>query len=148
MTAIAVEFRMTAYILPTIGGLFIGLAAMSLLASLGRVAGVSGIVWGAITGPDRQWRVYFVGGLIVGAWLLHTLSGMAIPAPPEAPLWLIVVAGLFVGIGTRIGSGCTSGHGVCGIGRRSARSLIATLTFISAGIITVFILRHVLGLGL
>lgn len=130
---------------PLAGGLLIGLASMALLATLGRIAGISGIFWGLMAGPDREWRGLFILGLIAGSAVLHTLTGKPLPAPPEAPLWLAALAGILVGIGTRMGSGCTSGHGVCGIGRLSIRSLVATLTFMSTGIITVFVTRHILG---
>ena len=136
---------MEPYIFPAAGGLLIGLASIGLLAALGRIAGVSGIAWGAISGPDRDWRILFIIGLIAGGALAHTLTGRPIPEAPTAPLWLAVVSGLLVGIGTRTGSGCTSGHGVCGIGRLSLRSVAATATFMIAGIITVFIVRHVIG---
>ena len=135
-------------VLPVAGGILIGLAAIGLLALLGRVAGVSGIAWGALAGPDREWRWMFVAGLILGASLLHSVTGLQLPAPPAGPLWLAGLAGLLVGMGTRTGSGCTSGHGVCGIGRLSERSVVATVTFMSAGIATVFVIRHLLGGGL
>ena len=136
---------MEAFIFPTIGGLLIGIASIGLLAGLGRIAGISGITWGAIAGPDRDWRLLFIIGLIAGAALAHTLTGKPIPDAPIAPVWLAVVSGLLVGIGTRMGSGCTSGHGVCGIGRLSLRSMVATGTFMIAGVVTVFIVRHVIG---
>lgn len=123
----------------------IGLSSILLLASLGRIAGISGIVWGSFTQPDSGWRWLFLVGLIAGGVLVHSVTGLPKPSASEAPAWLAVVAGLLVGIGTRMGSGCTSGHGVCGIGRLSLRSLVATVTFMGAGIITVFVTRHLLG---
>jgi len=130
---------------PIAGGILIGLASMGLLATLGRVAGISGIAWGALAGPDRDWRLLFLVGLVSGTALVHTVLDKPIPSAPNAPLLLAVIAGLMVGFGTRMGSGCTSGHGVCGIGRLSVRSLVATLTFMTTGLVTVFVVRHMLG---
>ena len=129
-----------------LGGVMIGAASIALLATIGRIAGISGIAWGAIAEPDRDWRILFVVGLIAGGALAHTALGQPIPAVPEGPIWLTVLAGLLVGIGTRMGSGCTSGHGVCGIGRRSLRSLVATATFVGTGAVTVFLMRQFGGL--
>lgn len=134
-------------LLPLIGGVIIGAASIGLLATMGRIAGISGIAWGALAGPDRDWRVLFVIGLIAGGALTHTALDKPIPLPAEGPIWLTLLAGLLVGIGTRMGSGCTSGHGVCGIGRRSLRSIVATATFMTAGVVTVFITHHLLGGG-
>ncbi len=133
------------FIEPIIGGILIGIASMALLATLGRIAGISGIFWGLIVGPDRDWRGLFLIGLIAGGGLLHSLTGKPLPDAPTGPLWLAALAGLLVGVGTRMGGGCTSGHGVCGIGRLSVRSIVATITFMTAGVVTVFITRHVLG---
>ena len=126
-----------------VGGILIGLASWLLLASLGRVAGISGIAAGALIptqgalAGERAWRWAFVAGLaVVGAGaaaLLHT------PAVATRPFALLVTAGLLVGFGTVLGSGCTSGHGVCGLGRRSVRSLVATLVFMGAGVVTVLV---------
>ena len=128
-------------IIPLAGGLLIGLSSLLLLLTLGRIAGISGIVWGAISDPDRSWRWQFVIGLVVGAFTIHALTGRPIPAPSETPLFMAVIAGALVGIGTRVGSGCTSGHGVCGIGRRSVRSIVATCIFMATGVVTVALLR-------
>lgn len=134
------------YNLPLIGGLLIGVASVILLLSLGRLAGISGIVWGAISAqPDNLWRWTFVAGLIAGSWLFHTLSGTPYPEPSQLQWWYAVVGGVLVGFGTKLGSGCTSGHGVCGIGRLSPRSIAATLTFMATGFVTVYLIRHVLG---
>ena len=131
------------------GGLLIGSAAMLLLFLNGRVAGISGITWAAVSGAsDRAWRWLFLLGLVIGPLVYHLMSGVPAPAPSAAPVGLLIVAGLLVGLGTRMGCGCTSGHGVCGLGRRSLRSLAATLTFMSTGIVTVYLLRHALGGGL
>jgi uncharacterized membrane protein YedE/YeeE len=134
------------YTTPLIGGLLIGATAVALLLLLGRIAGIAGIVWGAVSAqPDNAWRWLFIAGLIAGPVLYHTLSGAPDPAPSPLPWWQAVLGGALVGFGVRLGSGCTSGHGVCGIGRLSPRSLVATLTFMLTGMATVYLIRHVLG---
>jgi uncharacterized protein len=126
-----------------IGGMLIGLAAAMFALLNGRVAGISGVLGGLfrpIRG-DIGWRVAFIGGL-VGASLLYRLFA-ALPAVQiDASYIALIVAGLLVGVGTRYGSGCTSGHGVCGLSRLSPRSLVATLSFMGAGFATVFVVRH------
>lgn len=131
------------------GGVLIGLAAALMVVLLGRIAGISGIVgnllqpatWGSV--KQWGWRVAFVVGMVaapvVWQWFAP-LPAMEMPANP----WVIVLAGLLVGFGTRLGSGCTSGHGVCGLSRLSLRSLAATLMFMATGVLTVFVVRHVL----
>ncbi len=136
---------LTTYLLPLIGGILLGLSAIWLLLTLGRVAGISGIAWGSLAGPDRGWRWLFLVGLLLGGLLTHTVIGQPLPDESIAPTWLIAISGLLVGIGTRMGGGCTSGHGVCGLGRRSPRSVTATLTFMTLGIITVFIMQNLMG---
>lgn len=128
------------------GGVLIGLAAALFLLFNGRIAGISGILGGLLDWPrgDIAWRIAFLLGLI-GAPLVY---GMFAPLPAvqvDAGAATLVVAGLLVGIGTRYGAGCTSGHGVCGLSRRSPRSLVATLAFMAAGFITVFVVRHLVG---
>jgi uncharacterized protein len=133
------------------GGLFIGVSASLLLWLTGKIAGISGIANGAIwakTSDDRTWRVLFVIGLVVGGIIYVAMFPDVIQARSGYPLWLVGVAGLLVGFGTALGSGCTSGHGVCGLARLSLRSLVATLTFLGAGIVTVFVLRHLFGVGI
>ena len=136
---------MESFSLPLAGGLLLGSAAIWLLLSMGRIAGISGVIWGALAGPDRQWRWVFLIGLLIGGALTHFATGMPLPAPSNAPLWLIALSGLLVGVGTRMGSGCTSGHGVCGLGRRSPRSLTATLTFMALGVFTVTVMQALQG---
>ena len=136
---------MNAYLMPLTGGVLLGLSAMWLLLSLGRIAGISGIAWRSLAGPERVWRALFLLGLLVGGLVTHNVIGQPVPAESTAALWLIAASGLLVGLGTRMGSGCTSGHGVCGLGRRSPRSLVATLTFMTLGIVTVFIMQSMLG---
>ena len=127
------------------GGLLIGLASWLLLASLGRIAGISGIASGAFARVpgEAAWRRAFLAGLVL-AGAAAALYWHA-PVTPVRPLPLLTVAGLLVGFGTVLGSGCTSGHGVCGLGRRSARSLVATLTFMGAGVATVLIVNYLRG---
>ena len=131
-----------------VGGFCIGAAVLLMLALLGRLAGVSGIVANVLTNrDDRLWSGMFIGGLLCGAWVYHFLSGTPYPqASSLEPVWA-VAAGLLVGFGTRLGSGCTSGHGVCGISRGSRRSIVATLVFLGSGFATVYLTRHVMGLG-
>ncbi|MEC9408469.1 MAG: YeeE/YedE family protein [Pseudomonadota bacterium] len=126
-----------------IGGLLIGLASLLLLMTTGRIAGISGIVGGALRGPDRGWRLTFVAGLLLAGGIGFQLLQDVELRMQASGAWL-VAAGLLVGLGTRIGSGCTSGHGVCGLGRRSPRSLAATGVFMGVGVLTVLVTRHVL----
>ncbi|MEQ6916105.1 YeeE/YedE family protein [Halomonas aquatica] len=149
-----------------IGGILIGLSATWLMATLGRIAGISGIIGTLVTTRprgDSAWRLAFLLGLISGPIMLmlagggigdSTFSlGNVAGAPgevigePAGGIPLMLVAGLLVGLGTGLGSGCTSGHGVCGLSRLSVRSLVATVTFLVMGIITVFVVRHVIGGG-
>ena len=127
------------------GGLLIGLAAAVLVLGAGRIAGISGIVGGLLrpVAGDRAWRLAFVGGLVVAPWVHLALVGAERPHV-DAGWGLVIAAGLLVGIGTRYGAGCTSGHGVCGLSRLSLRSLVATVAFMAAGFVTVALLRHVL----
>ena len=128
------------------GGILIGLAAVVLMGLLGRIAGVSGIVAGLLKpfGDDAIWRAAFVLGLIGGASVLR-LQGWA-ETPVISTSWpILIVGGFLVGLGTRIGGGCTSGHGVCGIARLSTRSIIATAIFLSVAMAEVYLIRHVLG---
>ena len=126
------------------GGALIGLSAVLLMALLGRVAGMTGILSGAIFGPDRGWRLAFLAGAIAAPILMGALgAGIAFDSPVPRPL--LVLGGLLVGIGVSYGGGCTSGHGVCGNARLSPRSLVATVTFMLAAGITVYVIRHVIG---
>lgn len=129
------------------GGAMIGLAATILLLSHGRVAGISGLYGGLfVTGTsDRPLRTAFVTGLLAGAVLLVFAFPSAFATASPVALPVVGVAGLLVGFGTRLGNGCTSGHGVCGISRLSVRSMAATATFMAAGFATVFVTRHLLG---
>ena len=128
------------------GGLLIGAAAAVLVLFNGRIAGISGILGGLLSLPrgDLAWRLAFLAGL-VGAPLAASMLGRPAMAEIQAGWGEIAVAGFLVGLGTRYASGCTSGHGVCGLSRGAVRSLVATLTFMAAGFLTVFVLRHVVG---
>ena len=128
-----------------IGGALIGLAAALLLLFNGRIAGVSGILGGIFTSDnraDRLWRCAFVIGIIFGA-ALYARVFAALAVQIQTNNFTLIVAGILVGFGTRLGSGCTSGHGVCGLARRSPRSIVATATFMLLGMLTVFLMRHV-----
>ena len=129
-----------------IGGLLIGLATTLMLLLNGCIAGISGIVGGLLTrkGSEVGWRAMFVAGLLLGAFVYMLATGGALPVRIEASLPIVVVAGLLVGFGTRLGSGCTSGHGVSGLARFSKRSIVATSIFMGAGIVTVFLTHHTL----
>ena len=133
-----------------IGGSLIGAAAVILMWSMGRIAGISGIVAGALNerGEERTWRLSFLLGLFLGAILAAYFSGALADVQSVASTPVLIVAGLLVGFGTRMGGGCTSGHGVCGISRFSLRSVVATAVFMASGGVTVFVVRHLLGEGL
>ena len=127
------------------GGILIGLASTLLLWTCGRIAGISGIVDGVLRprAGDTLWRVAFLAGLIAAAGAYMLLVPGAPQPRTDFPHGLLVVAGLLVGFGTRLGNGCTSGHGVCGLGRLSPRSIAAVLTFVVAAMATTYIVRHV-----
>ena len=128
------------------GGILIGIAAAMLVLFNGRVAGISGILGGVLIPrqSDIAWRVAFVAGLLAAPWA-YLLFAPAVVPRIDAGFGTLIAAGLLVGLGTRYGSGCTSGHGVCGLSRLSPRSLVATGAFMAAGYATVFIVRHVIG---
>lgn len=129
-----------------VGGIFIGFSAVLLLLVNGRIAGISGIVGGLLTPSSGEiaWRASFVVGMLAGGGLYIFFAGdLGVSEGLNLPVMLI--AGLIVGFGTRLGGGCTSGHGVCGIGRMSQRSIVATVTFMAIAILTVFLTRHVFG---
>lgn len=129
-----------------IGGLLIGLATALMMLFNGQIAGISGIVGSLLARKPTEagWRAVFLAGLLLGAFIYMLATGEAFPVRVEAPLPVMVVAGLLVGFGTRLGAGCTSGHGVSGIARFSKRSIIATLVFMGSAIITVFLTHHAL----
>lgn len=131
----------------TLGGVMIGAAAALFLLLNGRIAGISGILGGLLAPPSGQtgWRAAFLAGLVLAPLVYAGFGGSLPPVMVDASFPLLVVAGLLVGFGARLGAGCTSGHGVCGIGRGSSRSLAATGTFMAVAILTVFVTRHLLG---
>ena len=130
-----------------VGGLLIGLATAMFVLLNGRIAGISGVLGGLLKplAGDLLWRVAFIAGLIV-APLVYTLVSVVPAVQIDAEYGALIAAGLLVGVGTRYGAGCTSGHGVCGLSRLSPRSLAATLVFMGAGFVTVFVLRHLLNI--
>ena len=133
-------------LLSLLGGALLGISATLLLLFNGRIAGISGIMGGAITqSSDRDWRLSFLLGLLVGGGTLVIFNRSAFGTAPDVPTWMAAVAGLLVGVGTTMGSGCTSGHGVCGLPRLSARSLVAVLTFITTAAIAVVVQRALRG---
>ena len=135
---------MSPYLAPLAGGALIGASAAMLLLLNGRIAGISGIAAGLLGAPtfETLWRAAFVFGLVLGPVAYLGLYGHWPDFALDAPWPVLIVGGLFVGFGTRLGSGCTSGHGVCGLARLSRRSLAAVATFMSTAIITLFVVRH------
>ena len=136
-------FSIADYSHSLVGGMLIGLSAVMLWWSIAKIAGISGIVaslWQP-NSPDFAWQLAFFVGLLVSPWLVGQLFGLPTITVSSSP-WLYVIAGLLVGVGTRMGSGCTSGHGICGNARFSPRSLVATIAFMATGFLTVFIGRH------
>jgi uncharacterized protein len=147
----AIDWGLLEYAPALIGGALIGLASSLLILGAGRVAGIAGIVGSALQNlvlgraPGRDAiRWAFIGGLLIAPWVWRLFAPLP-PATSNAGPVLLIVAGLVVGIGARMGNGCTSGHGVCGLSRLSLRSLANVLAFMGAGVVTVFVLRHVVG---
>lgn len=137
-----------------LGGVLIGLSATFVMAAFGRIAGITGISNGAFsafaptpdgTASDWSWRLAFIAGLVAAPLAVQAVTGTPVTQTVPDNLPWMAVAGLLVGIGTTLGGGCTSGHGVCGLARVSARSLVAVLTFMGTGFLTVFVIRHVIG---
>ena len=141
----ATEFTPFASLL---GGVLIGLSAVLLMALHGRIAGMTGI-FAAILPPvsaEWQWRAAFLAGAVIAPAVFLLLGGN-VPFAVPVPLWAMIVGGLIVGVGVTMGSGCTSGHGICGMARLSARSIVATITFMLTTGLTVYVARHVLAVG-
>ena len=139
---------MNPFVAAAVGGIFIGMSAVLLMALSGRIAGISGIVGGLLPpkpATDRSWRLAFIVGLLAPPILLRSLTGDDHIGAPTVGTSVLIVAGLLVGIGTALGGGCTSGHGICGISRLSPRSIVAVCVFMATAIVTVFLTRHVLG---
>ncbi|HCO60787.1 MAG TPA: YeeE/YedE family protein [Porticoccaceae bacterium] len=135
------------FVYASIGGALVGVAAVMMMGLKGRIAGVSGILSGSFseTSHERLWRVLFILGVFLGGAIPPLVSSDFKPPEPDASTLLIVAGGLLVGLGTGLGSGCTSGHGICGISRLSPRSILATCTFMAAGFACVYLLRHGFG---
>ena len=136
------------WLLALIGGALIGASAVMLMALLGRIAGVSGIVAGLLppaAARDWAWRIAFIAGLICGPLVVMAFSGASPIGPPAVSMPMLLVAGLAVGAGTALGGGCTSGHGVCGMSRLSTRSIVATMVFMTTAALTVAVVRHGMG---
>jgi len=129
-----------------LGGALIGLSVTILLLFNGRMAGISGIMNGLFHSPKNEviWRFVFLLGLIIGTIIFNFISPDFFTPRQGYPIWLVAIGGFLVGIGTRLGNGCTSGHGICGIANLSKRSIFATITFMATGMITVYIIRHLL----
>ena len=130
-------------LMPLTGGILIGISASIMLLFSGRIAGVSGIFGGMLfqQGKERAWRFSFISGLVGGGILLYAINADFFENSSGRGLLAVNIAGFLVGIGTRIGGGCTSGHGVCGIGRLSVRSIVATVTFVFAGMVAVVLVK-------
>jgi uncharacterized protein len=129
------------------GGILIGLSVTLLLLCNGRIAGISGILGGLIAGgkAELSWRIAFLTGIVLGAFLFHWFWPQFYQPRTGFPPGLLALAGFMVGFGTRMGNGCTSGHAICGIARLSLRSAVATVMFMTAGFITVYVVRHLAG---
>lgn len=138
---------MTEYLTAFVGGSLIGLASVLMLLFNGKILGVSGIVGGIFQkqSKEQSWRYSFLVGLFLGGGILKLILPSAFSFSLSRSLYALAVAGLMVGYGTRLGNGCTSGHGICGVSRMSARSFMATLTFMGFGAAVVFVINHLLG---
>jgi uncharacterized membrane protein YedE/YeeE len=137
----------TSFVFALAGGVLIGAAAGLLLWLNGRVAGVSGMILNLLFSSEKLTVALFLIGIVDGAALFYYLGGAVPVARANFPVGLLAVAGLLVGVGTGLARGCTSGHGVCGLGRLSLRSLVATLTFLSVAMLTTYVVRHVFGVS-
>ncbi|HEX8796272.1 MAG TPA: YeeE/YedE thiosulfate transporter family protein [Polyangiaceae bacterium] len=133
----------------TLGGVLLGIAASALLLANGEICGISGIMGSAAFARrgDRVWRLVFLAGLLAGGAIVAWADRPALAVASEQSMGLAALSGVLVGVGTRMGEGCTSGHGLCGIARFSGRSIVATLVFMATGAATVFVLRHVIGVA-
>lgn len=122
-----------------LGGIIVGVSAITLMLFTGKTAGISGILNGAVESADRVWRIVFLIAMVLGGLFAVYVLGGHVPEQYSGSVVLVIVAGLLVGVGTRIGNGCTSGHGICGIGRFSIRSVVATCTFMATAMLTVLL---------
>lgn len=148
ITALALGYCMDTVFSAVAGGILLGIACVWLLGANGRIAGISGILDGLVSPAttDRAWRASFVLGLVTAGFAWHAYAGSP-GHSASAGLALPAIAGLLVGFGARLANGCTSGHGVCGLGRRSVRSLVAVAVFIAAGMATTYVVRHLIGVA-
>lgn len=141
-----IDFNNFTPIMSLIGGIMIGGAALTLMAFSGRIMGISGILIGLTKGQhdklERSWRMAFILGSVIGPFLVMLFTGSSIEIRPVAQGPVLMLGGLIVGLGAAIGSGCTSGHGICGLARLSKRSFIAVMVFMATAILTVAVIRH------
>lgn len=128
-----------------VGGMLIGLGAVFFYLSVGRIAGISGIFFGINFKKAEIWRIFFIVGLLLGAYFAVIINPDIAIVKDETPTPILILAGLLIGFGSRMGNGCTSGHGVCGLGRRSKRSIVAVACFMMSGFIAATFIRHMLG---
>jgi len=130
-----------------LGGMLIGLASALMLLGAGRIAGISGIFGGLLTPAQGEtgWRLMFIAGIILGGLTWPFLTGEPLPVDLQVSWPVMLMAGLLVGYGTRMGGGCTSGHGICGIARIAPRSIVATLAFMASAFLTTYVMRHLIG---
>ena len=144
-----VELTSSDFLLAALGGSLIGISAILMLYFIGRIAGICGITFSLLDSHQikKPWRWIFLLGLILGPILVHQVYKLPIPDAPTDNLPLLIIAGLITGFGTKLSNGCTSGHGVCGIARFSSRSTVATITFMLFGLLSVYVLKHILGLS-
>jgi len=133
------------YLIALIGGAIIGLSASLMMLFYGRIAGISGLIWNVVQNSRSNFSSsgLFLSGMVLGTLCVAYITGIE-PIPIDSNIFIIVLAGLLVGYGTKLGSGCTSGHGICGISRFSTRSIVATCIFMASGIVTVYFMRHLL----
>jgi uncharacterized membrane protein YedE/YeeE len=143
-----VELTSSDFFLAALGGSLIGISAILMLYFVGRIAGICGITFSLLDSNEinKPWRWVFLLGLILGPMLVHQIYQLPIPDAPTDNIPLLILAGLITGFGTKLSNGCTSGHGVCGIARFSSRSIVATITFMLFGFISVYTLKHLIGL--
>ncbi len=127
-----------------VGGVLIAISLAIMLVGSGRIAGLSGIVAGVLRGPDRNWRLAFVAGMLAVGAAFELAAPSTFDAGARVPMWLVAISGALVGIGTRLSNGCTSGHGLCGTSRLSKRSIVATMTFFAVGVATATITGRLL----
>jgi uncharacterized membrane protein YedE/YeeE len=142
------ELTSSDFFLAAFGGILIGISAILMLYFIGRIAGICGITFSLLDPNEisKPWRWVFLLGLILGPILVHQIYQLPIPDAPTDNIPLLILAGLITGFGTKLSNGCTSGHGVCGIARFSSRSIVATITFMLFGFVSVYALKHLIGL--